>query len=163
MEPAQRPANTACNSPLDRETSNAFVTGDCRLSHSRLPNSTTLWGDGMKNAPHSLPTAGAFGEQLTFIDPPPICPAWPGRNSLASRALTMFLDGRVFGHLDFLERCRSWRLAAVVFRLRKLGWPIDTIKVSVPSVEHSGRTIAHYRLPAEYVAQAMATMTGRLR
>lgn len=40
----------------------------------------------MKKAPNNLPAAGALGEQLTLIDPPPFCPGWPTRNSLADRA-----------------------------------------------------------------------------
>lgn len=114
----------------------------------------------MKKAPYNLPAAGALGEQLSFIDPPPFCPAWPKRNTLADRALKLFLDGRVFDHPDFLEGCGSWRLAAVVFQLRALGWPIDTIEIPAPSEEHPGRTIALYKLPAKYAAQALATMTG---
>jgi hypothetical protein len=117
----------------------------------------------MRKAPHNLPAAGALGEQLSFIDPPPFCPAWPKRNSLADRALKMFLDGRVFDHPDFLEGCGSWRLAAVVFQLRALGWPIDTLEIPAPSEEHPGRTIALYKLPAKYAAQALATMTGAVQ
>ena len=117
----------------------------------------------MKKTPRNLPAGGALGEQLTFLDPPPFCPAWPKRNTLADRALKMFLDGRVFDHPDFLEGCGSWRLAAVVFALRALGWPIDTIEVPAPSEEHPGRTIALYRLPAKYTAQALAAMTGGTR
>ena len=117
----------------------------------------------MNKAPQNLPAAGAFGEQLSFIDPPPFCPAWPKRNSLADRALKMFLDGRVFDHPDFLEGCGSWRLAAVVFQLRALGWPIDTLEIPAPSEEHAGRTIALYKLPAKFAAQALATMTGAVQ
>jgi hypothetical protein len=114
----------------------------------------------VKKAPHNLPAAGALGEQLTLIDPPPFCPAWPARNSLADRALKMFLDGRTFDHPDFIGACRSWRLAAVVFQLRTLGWPIQTIEKLSPSDEHPGRTIALYKLAAKDMAQALATMSG---
>ena len=114
----------------------------------------------MKKAPCNLPAAGALVEQLTLIDPPPFCPAWPKRNTLADRALKLFLDGRVFDHPDFLEGAGSWRLAAVVFQLRMLGWPIDTIEVPSPSAEHPGRTIALYKLPAKYAALALAQMSG---
>ncbi len=117
----------------------------------------------MKKAPHNLPAAGALGEQLTLIDPPPFSPAWPTRNTLADRALKLFLDGRVFDHPDFLEGAGSWRLAAVVFQLRALGWPIETIEVPSPSVEHPGRTIALYKLPAKFAALALATMAGGVR
>ena len=117
----------------------------------------------MKKAPLNLPAAGALGEQLSFIDPPPFCPAWPKRNSLADRALKLFLDGKVFDHPDFLDGSGSWRLAAVVFQLRTLGWPIDTLDIPAPSIEHPGRTIALYKLPAKYAAQALATMTGAMQ
>ncbi|WP_374662127.1 hypothetical protein [Inhella sp.] len=79
---------------------------------------------------------------------------------MADRALKLFLDGRVFDHPDFMEGSGSWRLAAVVFQLRTLGWPIDTIEVPAPSLEHPGRAIALYKLPAKYAAQALATMKG---
>ena len=55
-----------------------------------------------------------------------------------------------------MARLGSWRLAAVVFQLRALGWPLDTIEVPSPSDEHPGRTIALYKLPAKYAAMAMA-------
>jgi hypothetical protein len=117
----------------------------------------------MKKAPHNLPAAGALGEQLSFIDPPPFCPSWPKRNTLADRALKLFLDGKVFDHPDFLDGCGSWRLAAVVFQLRTLGWPIETHDIPSPSAEHAGRTIALYKLPAKYAAQVLATMAGAMR
>jgi len=114
----------------------------------------------MKKAAHNLPVAGVLGEQLSLIDPPPFSPTWPKRNSLADRALKLFLDGKVFDHPDFLGACGSWRLAAVVFQLRTLGWPIDTLEIPAPTVEHPGRTIALYKLPAKCTAQALAAMTG---
>ena len=114
----------------------------------------------MKKAPPNLPAAGALGEQLSFIDPQPFCPTWPKRNTLADHALRLFLDGRVFDHPDFMGACGSWRLAAVVFQLRTLGWPVETIEIPSPSEEHPGRTIALYKLPAKYAAQALATMAG---
>jgi hypothetical protein len=113
----------------------------------------------MKNAPTDQ-GHGALGEQLTFLPPPPFCPSWPNRNSLADRALRMFLDGRVLDHPDFLGACGSWRLAAVVFQLRALGWPITTVEVPSPSEEHPGRTIALYKLPAKFAALALALMSG---
>jgi len=117
----------------------------------------------MKKAPHNLPAAGALGEQLSFIDPPPFCPAWPKRNSLADRALKMFLDGRMFDHPDFLEGCGSWRLAAVVFQLRTLGWPIQTDELLSPTQGCPGRSIATYKLPAKFAAMALAAISGDVR
>jgi hypothetical protein len=114
----------------------------------------------MKNAAHNLPPAGALGEQLPPIDSPPFCPAWPKRNTLADRALKWLLDGRVLDHPDGLKGAGSWRRAAVVFQQRALGWPIDTIEVPRPSKEHPGRTIALYKLPATYAAEALAQLAG---
>jgi hypothetical protein len=51
----------------------------------------------------------------------------------------------------------------VVFQLRALGWPIETIEVPSPTVEHPGRTIALYKLPAKFAALALATMAGGVR
>jgi hypothetical protein len=116
----------------------------------------------MKKAPTDL-GHGASGEQLTFLDPPAFCPSWPTRDTLADRALKMFLDGKVFDHPDFLDACGSWRLAAVLFQLPTLGWPIDTIEISAPSIEHPGRTIALCKLPTKYAALALATRAGALR
>jgi len=117
----------------------------------------------MKKAPNRTNDTGALGEQLTLIEPPEFCPTWPNRGSLSYRALNMFLAGQAFDHPDFLEGCGSWRLAAVVFQLRALGWPIDTLQIPAPSEEHTGRTIALYKLPAKYAAQALATMKGAVQ
>ena len=37
---------------------------------------------------------------------------------------------------------------------------IDTLEIPAPTVEHPGRTIALYKLPAKCTAQALAAMTG---
>ena len=116
----------------------------------------------MTKAPTTYQADGAFGEQLSFLDPLPFCPTWPKRNSLADRALKLLLDGKVFDHPDFLAGSGSWRLAAVVFQLRALGWPVSTIEVPSPTKEHPGRTIALYKLPQKFVAQALALMAGEL-
>ena len=114
----------------------------------------------MKKAPTTYQVDGALDEQLSFIDPPPFCPSWPNRKSLAERALRMFLDGRVFDHPDFIGACGSWRLASVIFQLRALGWPITTVEIPSPSEGHPGRTIALYKLPAKFAALALALMSG---
>ena len=40
----------------------------------------------MKKAPTDQGHGALVGEQLTFLDPPPFCPSWPKRNTLADRA-----------------------------------------------------------------------------
>lgn len=109
----------------------------------------------MRKAPDNLQADGALGEQLSLLDPVPFCPAWPTKNTLPAHALDLLLQGNVFDHREFLDGHGSWRLAAVVFQLRALGWPIETIEVASPSPENVARTIARYKLPADVAAQAL--------
>ena len=101
-----------------------------------------------------------LGEQLSFLPPPPFRPTWPRRGTLADRALGAMLDGRKIDHPAFENKTSSWRLGAVIFNLRTLGWPIETIDVQSPTVEMPSRTIALYHLPARYVAMALAMSNG---
>ena len=100
--------------------------------------------------------AGAAGEQLSFLPPPPFAPTWPQRGTLADRALGMLMDGRMIDHPDFESSTQSWRLGAVVFTLRALGWPVETIEVPSPTEQSPNRVIALYRLDAKHTAQALA-------
>ncbi|MFO1279559.1 MAG: hypothetical protein U1F04_08280 [Burkholderiaceae bacterium] len=109
----------------------------------------------MRKAPAPTAIQGA-GEQLSFLPPPPFCPSWPTRGTLADRALGMFMDGRMIDHPDFENSTQSWRLGAVVFTLRALGWPIETIEIPSPTEQCPDRVIALYHLPAKYTAQALA-------
>ena len=100
------------------------------------------------------------GEQLSFLPPPPFCPTWPTKNTLADRALKMFFDGKMIDHPDFENSTQSWRLGAVVFTLRTLGWLIETIEIPSPTEQSPDRVIALYHLPAKYVALALAMNGG---
>ena len=113
-----------------------------------------------RKAPAPTKTHGAEGEQLSFLPPPPFCPFWPTRGTLADRALGMFMNGEMLDHPDFESRTQSWRLGAVVFTLRTLGWPIETIEITSPTEHSPDRVIALYHLPGKYTAQALA-MNGR--
>ena len=104
--------------------------------------------------------AGAAGEQLSFLPPAPFAPTWPQRGTLADRALGMLMDGRMIDHPDFENSTQSWRLGAVVFTLRTLGWPVETIEVPSPTDDAPHRIIALYHLPARYTAQALAMNGG---
>ena len=114
----------------------------------------------MKKAPTCDQATGASGEQFSFLPPPPFCPTWPTKNTLADVALGMFMDGKHIDHPDFENSTQSWRLGAVVFTLRTLGWPIETIEIPSPTVQSPDRVIALYRLDGKYTAQALA-MNGR--
>ena len=99
----------------------------------------------MKKAPFNLPAAGALGEQLTLIDPPPFCPTLPPKNSKADLALHDLAQGPVT-QLEWLARGLGWRLAAAVKELDYLGWePVSVL------VERAGwpKPIALYTLTAE--------------
>lgn len=114
----------------------------------------------MKKTPHSASDNKTFGEQLSFLPPLPVCPTWPTRGSLSDKALGMLMDGRMIDHPDFENSTRSWRLGAVIFTLRSLGWPIESIYVPSPTKNTPGRIIAVYRLPCKYIAQVLAAHTG---
>ena len=75
-------------------------------------------------------------------------------------ALGLLMDGKHIDHTDFIDHTRSWRLGAVIFTLRALGWPVETIEIPSPTEQCPDRVIALYHLPAKYVAQALA-LNGR--
>ncbi len=95
-------------------------------------------------------------QQLSFLEPVPFSPAWPCKNTLEAKALEFFLEGRKLNHPVFDAETGSWRLAAVVFTLRNMGWPIETKDAPAPSANAPGRTVAIYHLDAQYIAQAKA-------
>ena len=112
----------------------------------------------MRKLPDSVKQS--TGEQLSFLEPAPFSPVWPTRGTLADKALGMLMDGQVFDHPDFESRTRSWRLGAVVFTLRTLGWPVETLEVPSPTEHCPDRVIARYKLDARKVAQALASRTN---
>ena len=111
-------------------------------------------------APAPSKVTGAYGEQLSLLPPPPFCPTWPKRGTLADRALGMLMDGRLIDHPEFEDSTQSWRLGAVIFTLRTLGWPVETIEVPSPTEHSPDRIIALYRLDGKYTAQALAMNGG---
>lgn len=112
-------------------------------------------------APTLSKASGASGEQLSFLPPAPFCPTWPTRGTLADVALGIFMDGRHIDHPEFEQVTQSWRLAAVVFQLRTLGWPVEKIEIPSPTDENPNRCIALYHLPMKCVAEALAQNGGR--
>lgn len=108
-------------------------------------------------APAPSKVTGASGEQLSLLPPPPFCPTWPTRGTLADRALGMLMDGRLIDHPDFESSTHSWRLGAVIYTLRTLGWPVETIEVPSPTEHSPDRVIALYRLDGKFTAQAIQT------
>lgn len=65
------------------------------------------------------------GFQYRLFDSLPITPPpKPAFGTLGGAALECFLSGRKLIHPQFQEICGSWRLAAAVYELKKMGWPI---------------------------------------
>jgi len=77
----------------------------------------------------------------------------------------MLMDGRLIDHPEFESRTQSWRLGAVIFKLRADGWPVETVEIPSPTEENPHRFIALYRLDGKYTAQALALIgkTGEPR
>lgn len=109
-------------------------------------------------APAPSTVTGACGEQMSFLPPPPFSPIWPTKGTLADRALGFFMDGARLNHPEFEARTQSWRLGAVVFQLRTLGWPVETVEIPAPTAENPHRIIARYHLAPQHVAQALAQL-----
>lgn len=112
----------------------------------------------MKKAPITVQASWA-GEQLSFLPPLLFCPTWPTRGTLADRALGMLMDGRLIDHPAFQDCTQSWRLGAVIFKLRAYGWPVETVEIPSPTKDNPRRVIALYRLDGKYTAQALAQMS----
>lgn len=90
--------------------------------------------------------------QITFLPTPIFSPTWPTKNKLAHTALTLLLDGRLIDHPLFEDATGSWRLGAVIFQLRELGWPIKTLLIPSPTESTPDRKIALYGLDSKYIS-----------
>ena len=112
-------------------------------------------------APERRQASAGAGEQLTLIDPPSFCPTLPKPGSLPYRALQMLASGKMMDHQDFESLTESWRLAAAIFTLPALGWPIETVEISSPTEHCPHRVIALYKLDANYAAPAFPAMGSR--
>lgn len=100
----------------------------------------------------------AFGEQLSFLPPPPFCPTWPTKGTLADAALRLLMDGRQFDHPTFEQLTGSWCARSPISELRKLGWPVETIHLPCPTEWVPNRTIGLYRLDSKYIELALVEL-----
>jgi hypothetical protein len=103
------------------------------------------------NSPARFAKSAGADEGLSqgeLFEPLPFSPKRPKPATLASEALAMLLAGRTLTHLGFLRDTGSWRCAAYVENLRKLGWPVRTVEVSAPSATNPRRAIAQYEMPS---------------
>lgn len=91
-------------------------------------------------------------QQLSFLPPQPFCPEWPRPATVAGRVLAELLRGERLDHADVIEGCSSWRLAAYIDKLKKMGWPVQTFEKSAPSSTCPSRCIAIYSFTPETIA-----------
>lgn len=103
----------------------------------------------MKN-PDSLQASSGF-KQTSLLPEPDFNPIYPTPNTLPARCLSMMLNGQSFIHPEFEAITGSWRLSAVIFTLKGLGWPVDSIERPAPTPECHSRTISRYFLPLEVI------------
>jgi hypothetical protein len=94
--------------------------------------------------------------QYSFLPAPIFSPTWPTKGTLADKALALFMEGRLIDHPHFEALTGSWRLGAVVFQLRELRWPIETLDIASPTEDMPDRIIALYRLDGSFIGQAIA-------
>lgn len=93
-------------------------------------------------------------EQLALFELAARIPSWPRTNTLAGIALDAMLNGTTLDHPSFERITGSWRLAAVIFELRALGWPIRSRNRPAQPGERAG--IAVYSLSARALATTFA-------
>lgn len=99
--------------------------------------------------------------QGTLFEPPAFAAVLPPPHTLDDVALRMMcartapIDSPAFQH-----ETGSWRLAACVRQLRKMGWPIVTKSASLGRTKRGHRTIAQYVLPS-YAKAAVLTQGGQ--
>ncbi len=103
----------------------------------------------MKNPNSRKASSGV--NQLSFLPEPDFNPIYPTPNTLPARCLSMMLNGQDFTHPEFEAITGSWRLSAVIFTLKGLGWPVESFDLPAPSPECPTRTISRYFLPQEAI------------
>ena len=92
-------------------------------------------------------------QQLSFLPEPKYNPIYPSETSLAFKALRLMLQGMKVAHPDFEAATGSWRLAAHVHTLKKLGWPVQVEYFNYDWDGHKvdKRHIGFYYLPKELI------------
>lgn len=101
-------------------------------------------------------------KQLSFLPEPRYNPKYPPEASLTSKALRLMMDGAKISHPEFEALTGSWRLAGYVHCLKKLGWPVETEHITVPSHEEGmrNRSIVVYYLPDDLLEFMRGVQNG---
>lgn len=91
-------------------------------------------------------------KQMSFLPEPDFNPKLPSKNTLTFKTLYLLLRGKKISHLDFQDETGSWRLAAYVDKLNKLGWPIETNNVAhLSNIGPKKRQISQYFLSKKII------------
>ena len=93
--------------------------------------------------------------QFSTNDAPGVKFQFPDRNILPGRVLAILLTGRRYTHKDAWLELGHSRLADSVWKLRRLGWPVQMIEKTAPTSD-CGRTACFgiYYLEPEAIAAA---------
>jgi hypothetical protein len=107
--------------------------------------------------------ASTGSKQISFLPEPDFNPKVPSNNTLAFRALRMMLRGKKISHPDFEGKTASWRLAAQIHILKKMGWPIQTVGVChLVAKNPKARHISRYFLENKCIMKARKHLGGDL-
>lgn len=111
--------------------------------------------DNVRGQAGEVGTAQNSQLALCFSDARVVNPAYPSSKHLPGRVLAMLLQGRHVTHLDALRELGHARLADSVWKLRGLGWSIETIEETVATSD-AGRpaTIGIYFLSPGAIDEA---------
>jgi hypothetical protein len=91
-------------------------------------------------------------KQISFFPESGRLPKLPARNTLAFQALLLLLKGKKISHPDFEDKTASWRLAAHIHTLTKLGWPVQVVDVKhYTTKKPKNRRISQYFLSHDVV------------
>lgn len=81
-------------------------------------------------------------------------PTYPTHGTQAARFLAALLAGRQINPLCAWQDFGIYRTSDVVFRLRKLGWPVKTDDLAVDNRFGEACVVALYSLASEVIEQA---------
>jgi Helix-turn-helix domain len=68
--------------------------------------------------------ASSVSQQLSLLPEPDFNPKIPEKNTNLYHAVHLLLKGKRIYHRDFDKKTDSYRLAAYILELKKMGWPI---------------------------------------
>jgi hypothetical protein len=94
-----------------------------------------------------------LGKQISFLPEPKYNPRYPINGTMAAKALRLLLTGAKVSHPHFEAVTGSWRLAAHIYILKKLGWPVTKMSVPLESEDEEGRKRNYdlYYLPIDCI------------